>query len=782
MELNMLSRFVAATSFVLILLILIPAISMADENTEAIQWVKNTSKDLNASVRYIKTKKLKLDDIIRFIDYFNIEKPRYKLKEEYLIKRIALIKNDVEKLGKKDKNESKDVSVKRLQLLNINKQLEKARIDVSENLKTVNSQHIKLYALRKHIFANEYLGRGDNIFQLLSKIPSQAVLWSKNFNQYFTRSHKKSPITLTPVILISIILGIVFMLGLLINRLVKKAVSCDTLVSMRSEKFKILICEYNNYLPYLFILAISYFSYHLMDAQYSRPLVHIALHSLAFYFLLRPFVNSLFKVLYADTVSVQAETEIEDYESGSVQRLAGLMSYTKLLLISLILGYAVHSVVAEINLGAVAKYLVQDIFLVIVAIVVFFGVSKLLGYKKSAFRMFFRYVSLFFVFAALILEFSGYRSLSYYIFKCFIGSTLLLSIYWYVSGIITEATSAIQSADSHWHSRLNRVFRSQEKVAESGLYWLKILLKSVLWVGLIVSLVLLFGVYELLKTYVNQYFFIGIKIGSITISPYKILLAFLVFVVMQSLTGWFKKRLNDRMLKNNKIDHGAREAMVTLSGYVGFSVALVVALSIAGVAFSNLAIIAGALSVGIGFGLQNIVNNFISGLILLFERPIKTGDWVIVGDVEGYVKKISIRATIIQTFDNADVVVPNAEFISSRVTNWMYSNKRGRIKILVSVAYGTDANVMIELLTSAANLHEEVIQEDSSLPIRVLFMEFGDSALKYELRCFIKNIDSRLIVISELNQIVNKKLDEAKIKIPYPQTDVHLHKVEYTKK
>ena len=144
------------------------------------------------------------------------------------------------------------------------------------------------------------------------------------------------------------------------------------------------------------------------------------------------------------------------------------------------------------------------------------------------------------------------------------------------------------------------------------------------------------------------------------------------------LSGWVRSRLRRRWLTRTTMDRGAREATVTIIGYVGVALAFVIALAVAGFEFTNLAIIAGALSVGIGFGLQAIVNNFVSGLILLFERPIKTGDWIVVGNTEGYVKRISIRSTMIQTFDRADVIVPNSDLIANQVTNWMLYDPRGR--------------------------------------------------------------------------------------------------------
>jgi small-conductance mechanosensitive channel len=178
--------------------------------------------------------------------------------------------------------------------------------------------------------------------------------------------------------------------------------------------------------------------------------------------------------------------------------------------------------------------------------------------------------------------------------------------------------------------------------------------------------------------------------------------------------------------------------------------------------------------VGIGFGLQNVVNNFVSGLILLFERPIKTGDWVVVGETEGFVKRIRIRSTQIQTFDRADVIVPNSDLISHQVTNWMLYDPLGRIKVRVGVAYGSDTEKVRDILLEVASGHDMVIKDGSAPEPQVLFRGFGDSSLDFELRCHIDHIDYRLLVISDLNFAIDKAFREHGIEIPFPQRDIHV--------
>lgn len=300
-------------------------------------------------------------------------------------------------------------------------------------------------------------------------------------------------------------------------------------------------------------------------------------------------------------------------------------------------------------------------------------------------------------------------------------------------------------------------------------------IRALVWLGVAALALEALNVPRPILTMLDQTLNQGFVIGQLKVVPMRLLLAVLSFAVLYVFFGWLRLNMDKRWLPASRMSGSAREATVTLTGYAGLALAVLVALSVAGATFTNLAIVAGALSVGIGFGLQNIVNNFISGLILLFERPIKTGDWVVVNNTEGYVRKISIRSTHIETFDKSDVIVPNSDLISNQVTNWMYSNKIGRVRVPVGVAYGTDVEKVREILTQIALQHEKIVHDDNKFPIRVLFMEFGDSALLFELRCFVKNVDNRLRVRSEMNFAIDAAFREAGVQIPFPQRDVHLH-------
>ncbi|MEM8547487.1 MAG: mechanosensitive ion channel domain-containing protein, partial [Pseudomonadota bacterium] len=266
----------------------------------------------------------------------------------------------------------------------------------------------------------------------------------------------------------------------------------------------------------------------------------------------------------------------------------------------------------------------------------------------------------------------------------------------------------------------------------------------------------------------------GFPVGNVEIQPVLIMLGLAAFGVMIAITGWIKRLLESRWLRHMNLDRGARDAMATLTGYIGFVIAIVVALRIGGIDLGGPALVGGGLALGIGFGLQAIASNFVSGLILLFERPIKAGDFVTVGGIEGFVRRIRIRATDIETLDNQNVLVPNSELVSGRVTNGVLRDPQGRVRIKVGVAYGSDTELVRKLLEQAGRDHEDVITDGRAPAPRALFMGFGDSSLDFELRVRIRRIEKRFTVISDINFAIDKAFREHNITIPFPQRDLHL--------
>jgi len=237
------------------------------------------------------------------------------------------------------------------------------------------------------------------------------------------------------------------------------------------------------------------------------------------------------------------------------------------------------------------------------------------------------------------------------------------------------------------------------------------------------------------------------------------------------------KVLLDEQIMGRQMDRGVRGSIGHLIRYFIIFVGLLLTVSMLGFSLTNLTIILSALGVGIGFGLQGIVNNFVSGLILLFERPIREGDTIVLGEQWAQVKTIGMRATIIQTFDLAEVVIPNADMINSHVTNWTLSNRKARLSIPVGVDYGSDVSLVVETLLGCANDHDLILKSPAT---EVLFLNLGDSSLDFELRVWIQDNDNRLLVTSQLLQEIVKRFREKGIVIPFPQRDVHLYGVDDT--
>ncbi len=233
-----------------------------------------------------------------------------------------------------------------------------------------------------------------------------------------------------------------------------------------------------------------------------------------------------------------------------------------------------------------------------------------------------------------------------------------------------------------------------------------------------------------------------------------------------------KRLLENYLLSKIHIDVGVQHTILTLIGYVSWILIALMTLSVMGISLKNLAIVFGALSVGIGFGLQNVVNNFVSGLIILFERPIKEGDWVVINGHEGIVKNIRIRATELETFTSASVLIPNAEILSGNVINWTHSDMTGRIDIPVRVAYNSDLNKVRDILLKIAKNNKRVLKNPAPY---VWLLNFGDSAVELELRAMTAEVMSKGTIRSELMFQIFDSFEKEGIEIPFPQRIVHIH-------
>lgn len=373
--------------------------------------------------------------------------------------------------------------------------------------------------------------------------------------------------------------------------------------------------------------------------------------------------------------------------------------------------------------------------------------------------------------------------------------------YWYINGSLVPgqeatllrsvATALIVLVSVFGHLLIGRwVTNTADKVEESETgqaaevhlpdwrLWVHIIVSILWWLVPGAALVWLWGMWGESREAWQTVVWGGIKLGEMTVVPGKIGIGLAVIIVLLIVTRWIKNQLEHRWLLRTPLEAATRNTVATIFSYVTFIIAVLLGLDMAGLQLSKLALVAGALSVGIGFGLQNVVNNFVSGLILTFERPIRVGDFISVAGHEGFVKKLKIRATEIETLDRINVVVPNSELISNALINWTLHDRWGRIKADVGVAYGSDTQLVKRILEQVTNSHDAVIKAGGIVPgPEVLFKEFGDSSLNFSVRFFIKEITRRYQVISDINFAIDAAFREHNVNIPFPQRDLWLKSV-----
>ena len=266
-----------------------------------------------------------------------------------------------------------------------------------------------------------------------------------------------------------------------------------------------------------------------------------------------------------------------------------------------------------------------------------------------------------------------------------------------------------------------------------------------------------------------------VTLGKLNLSLGIVVLALLVLYLASTISWFLRAVLKAEVFPRKQVDRGAADAITRLLHYSLILIGFLLSMSLIGFDLQSFVVLGGALGIGVGFGLQNIVNNFLSGLILLFERPVKVGDMVVVDNESGIVRKIGLRSTVIETFDRAEIFVPNSQLISQKVTNWTHSNAVARLRIAVGVAYGTDVERVFSLLTDIARANPRILPNPAPLP---LLLGFGESNLNVELLVWLADVNERQLAQSELCQEIAERFQEKGIEIAFPQRDLRLRSAD----
>lgn len=682
--------------------------------------------------------------------------------------------DDLELLGAQLLTEEKDVTQKR-QSLN-QSMLSNAQQLASCRLMLLRAHEIVdvVIAKQQQVLASELLGKKSNLLNNIKnnlfnplEIYQAVVSFIKQDSGVSALLENLPLVSLIMLVTVALILWI---RRLLHNRLKQNQQNQQDQQSRQTGylsqfQLSLFTCAQRHMVALMMTTSLSlYYSYQLISGA---ALDFLAL--LVFGLLLYVFSNLFIRVLLNPYPPAQQMTALP-------QEISLLLASRLRLLSKLVFaGFLMYSAIQIHEFPDQITALIRNIYLFLLVLNLIWAAWLMRYYQGLSNIHLLRALVILGLLICLGADWLGYVNLSNFILLGITGSFLFWSLTIFLIRVWSDFLDSLDEGRHEWQKALRNRIGVKENEFLPGSIWFRFTFSIIIWSAFVVAVLKVWGLSDNTLLKLKDVITGGFEIGSVNIVPVKMILALLTFAVMLSIIGWIKRRMEKSWLNRSRMDRGSKEAMISLTGYLGVAIAFLICLSIAGVQLANLALIAGALSVGIGFGLQNIVNNFISGVILLFERPIKTGDWIVVGTTEGYVKKISIRSTQIQTFDRSDVIVPNSELISGQVTNWMFRDSIGRVVLPVGVAYGTDTELVKSILLDIAYQHPQVISKSPILNKPwVLFRSFGDSSLNFELRCFIREVDSRLNVISDMNFEIDRAFREAGIEIPFPQREVHL--------
>ena len=679
---------------------------------------------------------------------------------------IKKLQESIDGLGEKVKDEAAEVTKQRNALQKEKEQLDKAlaKCNLYNQTGEKASDHISL--AEKSYFKEKYLIRGPHIFTLVIAYLENPFEFIADSGTFFWMHGGIQDLDATDALIVFTVVILTILIGLWIRRILLKLERRIEWHDEFSEHFiQAALTTFAHYLPWLFGASSAALILYIDTRDISpTPFITTLTIGLLIYLAFITVVRFIFS-------PVKPAQAFIDFTPGIAEKLRRRLHILALLFF---FGHMAFYTVFSESIPELNRLLLRDIFSLLLVLNLIWLFTVLIGSPKLV-KLRWLFTVLIIVFAlSLITEWAGFRNLGLMGRRTILLIFIVFAIFLTISKLLKDLFDAMDDGTYNWCKRLHEKLGFEDKKTLPGLVWIRLTTTIIIWGGFSYILLSSFDQTGAIIEHTRNYLVNGFQIGDFRIVPSKLLFSLLFFALIIISTGWIKRQLESNWLPKTSMDRGGREAMVTITGYVMFVIAALVALSVAGFDFGKIAIIAGALSVGIGFGLQNIVNNFVSGLILLFERPVRKGDWIQVGTTEGYVQDIRIRSTRILTFDRSDVIVPNSELISNQVTNFMLGDIRGRAIIKVGVAYGSDTEKVRNILTQVAEAHELVVNNGTSPKPAVLFRGFGDSSLDFELRVHLYEIDRRLSTISDINFAIDKAFREEGVEIPFPQRDVHV--------
>ncbi|MBU4151610.1 MAG: mechanosensitive ion channel [Proteobacteria bacterium] len=740
----------------LILLFHAPVLAApSDYNEDAIRLVIDETKSM------VKNKTTEFEELTKASERLGTTLTSVRQCVKSNKEELDKVSQSLEELGAKGVDESNEVSQQRKNFrttkMNTQQDLTQCNVfvmQIDELLNTISERRQKLATLN-------ILNKHDDLIALISAQPPGFREWWAEFSPFFNQQSGWEGLSFFVVILGGVLVSVIFFLSLWLRKFL-----LSEHANHHHPIVRALVNSLAHYLYLLFpVLTMGIFVQLLTSNRKSPTYLAPLAFTVCLYLLLRMLIRFFVK-------STGGNEPLLPMPSHLTSPFERYLKWTALFLSLNI--FLVSSEFFQKN--DVPSFLLLRVTMLTLLCLLWIRLIWLFvnvpGREKSGkwLRLFLTPV----LAAAMITGWLGYLNLSEYILTNTLKTIGGILLYFSTKYLLEGGFQSLSYGGSGWPARIRKKFGLEDQQVGTSFFWLHILLDLFALALLLLFIISSWSISQKFFSQTVNLLNEGFTIGHISIAPGRIFIGIFLFFLFWTLSLWAKNLIKEHLANNSHLTASARDATITVTGYLGFILALLAGCGASGMSFTSLTVIAGALSVGIGFGLQNIVNNFVSGLILIFERPIQRGDWIAVGPTEGYVTEISVRSTVIRTFDRADVIVPNSELISSQVTNWMYSDRKGRVKIPIGVAYGSDTEVVKKLLLEVAYSHPEVVTTETNLEPQVLFMEFAESSLNFELRCFIHEVDKRLICRSDLNFAIDKIFREHQIVIPFPQRDLNL--------